>query len=105
MRLVKSLCLLKDSVNIVSCPTCARTLIDVVNISKELEDTYQDLKKSLRISILGCVVNGPGEAREADIGIFGFQKGVAKIYAKGKEYKTCNEHEIIKIIEELINEF
>ena len=104
-QILKSLCLLKDSVNIVSCPTCARTLIDVVNISKELEDTYQDLKKSLRISILGCVVNGPGEAREADIGIFGFQKGVAKIYAKGKEYKTCNEHEIIKIIEELINEF
>ena len=101
-QILKSLGLLKNSVDIISCPTCARTLIDVIGISEHLEHSFGDLQMPVKISVLGCVVNGPGEARESDIGVFGFQKGIAKIYLKGEEYITCNENEIINVVEKLI---
>ena len=94
-QILKSLGLLKNCVNIVSCPTCARTLIDVISISKELDKISEEYKKTMTISVLGCVVNGVGEAKAADIGIFGFKKGIAKIYFKGEEYITCNESDIL----------
>lgn len=104
-QILKSLGLLKNGINIISCPTCARTLIDVINISNIIDDKYQHITKPINISILGCVVNGIGEAQKNDIGVFGFQKGIAKIYRTGKEYKICKESEILSIIEELVDEF
>ena len=104
-QILKSLNLLKDCINIVSCPTCSRTLIDVIEISRDLEEYCESINKSLKISVLGCVVNGIGEAAEADIGVFGFKKGIAKLYIKGKEFKTIEESEIFSILKELIDEF
>lgn len=104
-QILKSLGLLKNSVNIISCPTCARTGIDVIGISKTLEEYSENIRKPLRISVLGCVVNGIGEAKEADIGIFGFSHGVAKIYLKGKELETIQSENVIKRAKKLIDEF
>ena len=102
-QILKSLGLLKNSVNIVSCPTCARTLIDVIGISKALEDYCGSVRRSLKISVLGCVVNGIGEAKNADIGIFGFKKGVAKIYVSGQEVDECPDSEVIEKVKKFIN--
>jgi len=104
-QILKSLGLLKNSINIISCPTCARTGIDVIGISKTLEKYSENIRKPLRISVLGCVVNGIGEAKEADIGIFGFSPGVAKIYLRGKELETIKSENIIEKAKKLINEF
>ena len=102
-QILKSLGLLKNSVNIVSCPTCARTLIDVIGISKALEDYCGSIRRNLKISVLGCVVNGIGEAKSSDIGIFGFKKGVAKIYIAGQEVDECPDSEVIEKVKKFIN--
>ncbi len=102
-QILKSLGLLKNSVNIVSCPTCARTLIDVIGISKALNEYCEYIKKDLKISILGCVVNGIGEAKHADIGIFGFQKGIAKLYINGTEVATIKESEVLAKVKKIID--
>lgn len=101
-QILKSLNLLKNSINMVSCPTCSRTLIDVIGISKNLENYCELIHKDLKISVLGCVVNGIGEAEDADIGVFGFKKGIAKLYIKGKEIKTIPESEIFENVKNLI---
>jgi (E)-4-hydroxy-3-methylbut-2-enyl-diphosphate synthase len=101
-RILKSLGLMKDCINIVSCPTCARANIDVSTIASDLESYCDSIKKSMRISILGCVVNGIGEAKQADIGIFGFQNGVAKIYVKGSEYATVQSEEVVEMVRKLL---
>ncbi|MDR0744646.1 MAG: flavodoxin-dependent (E)-4-hydroxy-3-methylbut-2-enyl-diphosphate synthase [Holosporales bacterium] len=102
-QILKSLKLLNNSVNVISCPTCSRTLIDVIEISNELEKALENVKKNLNISVLGCVVNGPGEAKEADIGVFGFKPKIAKIYLKGKEIGIYNEYEIVQTVQDLVN--
>lgn len=102
-QILKSLGLLKNSINIVSCPTCARTLIDVMGISKSLEDYCGSIRRNLKISVLGCVVNGIGEAKNADIGIFGFKKGIAKIYISGQEVDECPDNEVVEKVQKFIN--
>ncbi|MDR1233715.1 MAG: flavodoxin-dependent (E)-4-hydroxy-3-methylbut-2-enyl-diphosphate synthase [Holosporales bacterium] len=104
-QILKSLGMLKDSINIVSCPTCSRTLIDVVAISNELEAMAEDLRIPLKISVLGCVVNGPGEAMTADIGIFGFQEEYAKIIVRGVEYGTFHQNKVIEEVKKIIESF
>ena len=101
-QILKSLGLLKNSINIVSCPTCSRTLIDVIGIAKSLEDYCNSVRRSLKISVLGCVVNGIGEAKNADIGIFGFKKGIAKIYISGQEVDECPDSEVVEKIKKFI---
>lgn len=101
-QILRSLGLLKNSVNVISCPTCARTLIDVIGISNEIENFCNFLNKSIKISILGCVVNGIGEAQQSDIGVFGFKKGIAKLYLHGKEIETLNEEDIIPRIKSIV---
>ena len=61
----------KDGVNIISCPTCGRTSIDLIGLVEQVEQALQDCSKSINVAVMGCVVNGPGEAREADVGIAG----------------------------------
>ena len=75
--------LLKEGANIISCPTCGRTRIDLIGLVNQVDEALKDCKKPITVAVMGCVVNGPGEAREADIGIAGgdgwgmiFEKGV-----------------------------
>ncbi|MDD2413804.1 MAG: flavodoxin-dependent (E)-4-hydroxy-3-methylbut-2-enyl-diphosphate synthase [Eubacteriaceae bacterium] len=89
-------------VEIISCPTCGRTEIDLIGIAEEMNQRLAHVKKDLKVAVMGCVVNGPGEGREADIGVAGGHgKGV--LFKKGKIFKTVKESEIIDALIEEIN--
>ncbi|WP_302191486.1 flavodoxin-dependent (E)-4-hydroxy-3-methylbut-2-enyl-diphosphate synthase [uncultured Ruminococcus sp.] len=79
---------------IVSCPTCGRTRIDLVKTAKEVEVALEHVEKDIKVAVMGCVVNGPGEAREADIGIAGGD-GCAVLFRKGKVLRKVPETEIV----------
>lgn len=85
---------------LVSCPTCGRTQIDLIKYASLIEDYLYKVNKSFKIAVMGCIVNGPGEASDADIGIAGGNK-VAALFKKGKVVKTIKEE---NILEELIKE-
>ena len=93
-----------DGVEFVSCPTCGRTQIDLIRIANEVERHLKNVNKKIKIAVMGCVVNGPGEARDADIGIAG-GKGECLIFKKGVPFKKVPETvavaELIKEIEKL----
>lgn len=99
-EILKSLGLRKKGVNIISCPTCARCQVDLINMVKSVEKSFKSVIKPLNIAVMGCIVNGPGEAKEADIGLAG-GKGKVAIFRKGKILKTVPEHEAV---EELIQQ-
>lgn len=99
-EILKSLKLKTDGVNIVSCPTCARTNIDLIKIVELAEERLKAVDKNITIAIMGCVVNGPGEAKEADIGITG-GNGEGLIFKKGKIIKKVSEE---FLLDELMNE-
>lgn len=99
-EILKSLDILRDGIEIISCPTCARTNIDLLEIVKQAELMISPIKKNLKVALMGCAVNGPGEAREADIGIAG-GNGEALIFKKGKILKKVSED---KLLEELVSE-
>lgn len=82
---------LRDGVDVISCPTCARTCIDVAEIAQCVEAETRDWKETLTVAVMGCVVNGPGEAREADIGIAGGKTG-SVLFRRGAEpEKICGD--------------
>ena len=81
--ILKAVGLRKEGVNIVSCPTCGRTEIDLIGLANRVEAALKDCKKQLTVAVMGCIVNGPGEAREADIGIAG-GKDCGVIFVKGE---------------------
>ena len=85
----------KGGIEFVSCPTCGRTRINLIKIAKEAEEALKNCKKNLKIAIMGCVVNGPGEAKDADIGITG-SNGVGIIFKKGKIVKKVSEENLVK---------
>ena len=85
---------------IISCPTCGRTKIDLISIANQVEDAVKNIKKPIKIAVMGCAVNGPGEAREADVGIAGGD-GCAVIFKKGEIIKKVKEEEIVS---ELLSE-
>lgn len=100
-EILKSLNLREHGINFISCPTCGRTQINLINIAKELQEKLAYIKKPLKVAVMGCVVNGPGEAREADIGIAGGNKRVA-IFKKGEIIKTVpEENAVSELIEEI----
>ncbi|OLS01757.1 flavodoxin-dependent (E)-4-hydroxy-3-methylbut-2-enyl-diphosphate synthase [Tissierella creatinophila] len=99
-EILKSLGLLKGGLELISCPTCGRTKIDLINIVKEAEKKLEGIDKNLKVAIMGCPVNGPGEAKEADIGIAG-GNGEGIIFIKGKIVKKVKEE---KLLEELVKE-
>ncbi len=80
--ILKAAGLLKEGVNIISCPTCGRTRIDLIGLVNKVDEALKDCRKPLTVAVMGCVVNGPGEAREADIGIAGGD-GFGLIFEKG----------------------
>ena len=90
----KVLGLRKSGAEIVSCPTCGRTQIDLIPIANEVEKRLKNFKKPIKVAVMGCAVNGPGEAREADIGIAG-GKGEGLIFKKGEIIRKVKENEII----------
>ncbi|ABY92938.1 MULTISPECIES: flavodoxin-dependent (E)-4-hydroxy-3-methylbut-2-enyl-diphosphate synthase [Thermoanaerobacter] len=106
-QILRSLGLLKEGVEIISCPTCGRTKIDLIRLAEEVEKRTRNIKKPLKVAVMGCAVNGPGEAKEADIGIAGGD-GEGVIFKKGKVYKKVKEEELVeelmKEIEKLLEE-
>lgn len=84
----------RKGVQFVSCPTCGRTRIDLVKAAKEVENALKDIEKDIKVAVMGCVVNGPGEAREADIGIAGGD-GCAVIFKKGEVLRKVKEEDIV----------
>jgi len=99
-EILKSLGLRKKGVEIISCPTCGRCGIDLRGLATEVELRLREIDKPMKIAVMGCVVNGPGEAREADLGIAG-GKGIGILFRKGKIIKKIKEKELL---DELMNE-
>jgi len=93
---------LKEGIEFVSCPTCGRTQIDLIGIANQVEEALKDSKKNIKVAVMGCVVNGPGEAREADIGIAG-GNGVGLIFKKGLIIKKVKEEELVEALLEEID--
>lgn len=91
----------RKGIEIVSCPTCGRTEIDLITLAKEVEKEFKDKKNSIKIAVMGCVVNGPGEAKEADYGVAG-GKGVGVLFKKGAIVKQVKESEILIELKKLI---
>lgn len=95
--ILQSLGLRRFGVEIVACPTCGRTDIDLISLANEVEERVKHMKKDIKIAIMGCVVNGPGEAREADIGIAA-GKNVGLIFKKGEILKKVPESELLSAL-------
>ena len=99
-EMLKALGLREGGLEFVSCPTCGRTQIKLIEIANEVERRLEGINKDIKVAVMGCIVNGPGEAREADIGIAG-GKGEGIIFKKGEVIKKCKEEDLI---EELMKE-
>lgn len=100
MEILKDLGLRKKGLEIISCPTCGRTKIDLIEIVRKAQIKLSNIDKNLKVAIMGCPVNGPGEAKEADIGIAG-GNGEGLIFIKGEIIKKVKEEDLL---DELINE-
>lgn len=99
--ILKALDFEKSGVQFVSCPTCGRTRIDLVKIAGEAEQRLKDCKKNIKVAVMGCAVNGPGEAREADIGIAGGE-GCGLVFKKGEIlYKVPEDGLVDALVEEV----
>lgn len=98
-QILKAAGLLEEGVEIVSCPTCGRTDIDLIGIAKEVEERCAAVNKTIKVAVMGCVVNGPGEAKEADIGLAG-GKGVGIIFKKGELIRKVPESELVDVLME-----
>ncbi|MCI9647607.1 MAG: flavodoxin-dependent (E)-4-hydroxy-3-methylbut-2-enyl-diphosphate synthase [Lachnospiraceae bacterium] len=92
--ILRTLGLRKGGIEVVSCPTCGRTQIDLIGLANQVEDMVADIPLDLKVAVMGCVVNGPGEAKEADIGIAG-GVGEGLIIKRGEIYKKVKEVELL----------
>lgn len=95
--LLRAVGLRQDSPRLVSCPTCGRTAIDLIGIAGQVEERLQTVHKPITVAVMGCIVNGPGEAKEADIGIAG-GKGKAVIFRKGEVLCTVEEADAVEAL-------
>lgn len=100
MDILHSIGLVKDRPNLISCPTCGRTKIDLISLANRVEDRLRHIHKPIKVAVMGCVVNGPGEAREADVGVAGGD-GCAVIFRHGEILRKVPED---AIVEELMKE-
>lgn len=103
-EILRSLSLATRNVELIACPTCGRLEVDLFGIIRQLEERLEGVKKPVKIAVLGCVVNGPGEASEADIGIAA-GKGVAILYRKGEVIKRVKEEDIVQTIVDEVERF
>jgi len=99
-EILKTLGYIKEGIKFISCPTCGRTQINLIKIAEEVEKKLEKCEKNIKVAIMGCIVNGPGEAREADIGIAG-GNGEGLIFKKGIVIKKVKEE---NLVEELMKE-
>ncbi len=95
-------CGMGTGVEIVSCPTCGRTQIDLITLANQVEEILKDVDKPIKVAVMGCVVNGPGEAREADIGVAG-GKGEGLIFKKGEILRKVPENMILSELKKEID--
>ncbi|HEY6010465.1 MAG TPA: flavodoxin-dependent (E)-4-hydroxy-3-methylbut-2-enyl-diphosphate synthase, partial [Nitrospirota bacterium] len=104
-EIMKSLKVRQRGINIISCPTCGRTEIDIIGLASEVEKRLAHIREPLTVAVMGCVVNGPGEAREADVGVAG-GKGTGVLFKRGELPKKYSEQELadvlVKEVEEII---
>jgi (E)-4-hydroxy-3-methylbut-2-enyl-diphosphate synthase len=103
-EILRSLGLASRNIELIACPTCGRLEVDLFKIIRELEEKLTGIKKSISIAVLGCAVNGPGEASAADIGIAA-GKGVGILYRKGEMIKRVKESEIVSTILDEVKNF
>jgi (E)-4-hydroxy-3-methylbut-2-enyl-diphosphate synthase len=96
-EILKSLKIRQRGVNIISCPTCGRTEIDIIGLAEEVERRLMHVTEPLTVAVMGCVVNGPGEAREADVGVAG-GKGVGLLFKHGEIVKKFPEAELADVL-------
>ena len=100
-ELLRSLRIRERGPELISCPTCGRTRIDLFSLAEEVERVLQTMQSNLKVAVMGCVVNGPGEAKEADIGVAGGH-GTGIIFKKGVVFKKLPEAELLPaFLEEL----
>ena len=101
--ILKTLGLRKGGIEVVSCPTCGRTQIDLIGLAGKVEELVQDIDLDIKVAVMGCVVNGPGEAKEADIGVAG-GKGEGVLIKHGEIVRKMPESELLEALrEELLN--
>ena len=101
--ILRTLGLRKGGIEVVSCPTCGRTKIDLISLANQVENMVADIPLDIKVAVMGCVVNGPGEAKEADIGIAG-GVGEGLLIKKGEIVKKVKEEELLETLrEELLN--
>ncbi|MBQ9517535.1 MAG: flavodoxin-dependent (E)-4-hydroxy-3-methylbut-2-enyl-diphosphate synthase [Eubacterium sp.] len=98
--ILKAIGLKTDTPYLISCPTCGRTKIDLVGLANQVEERLRDVKKPIKVAVMGCIVNGPGEAKEADVGIAGGD-GCGLIFKKGEILRKVDED---KLLDELMKE-
>jgi (E)-4-hydroxy-3-methylbut-2-enyl-diphosphate synthase len=101
--ILESLDLRRESIRIVACPGCGRLQVDLIRLAQEVEERTRNIRKPLTVAVMGCAVNGPGEAREADIGIAG-GKGEGLLYVRGEVARKVPESKIVDALLELIEE-
>lgn len=101
-ELLRALRIRERGPELISCPTCGRTRIDLFSLAETVERHLQTMQSSLKVAVMGCVVNGPGEAREADIGIAGGH-GVGIIFKKGEIFRKVPEEELLAVFLEELN--
>ncbi|HSH26003.1 MAG TPA: flavodoxin-dependent (E)-4-hydroxy-3-methylbut-2-enyl-diphosphate synthase, partial [Massilibacterium sp.] len=102
-ELLKSFGLLSNAATLVSCPTCGRIEIDLISIANEVEDYISTIKAPIKVSVLGCAVNGPGEAKEADIGIAG-ARGEGLLFRHGKTIRKVPEDQMVEELKKEIDQ-
>lgn len=97
--ILKTLGLRKGGIEVVSCPTCGRTRIDLITLATEVENLVEQYDLDIKVAVMGCVVNGPGEAKEADIGIAG-GVGVGMLIKKGEIIRKVPENELLQVLKD-----
>lgn len=102
-EILKNFGLIKDMPTLVSCPTCGRTQIDLIPMAKEIEEFLKGIKSNIKVAVMGCAVNGPGEAREADVGIAG-GIGEGIIFKKGEIIRKVKEEDLVEELKKEIIE-
>jgi (E)-4-hydroxy-3-methylbut-2-enyl-diphosphate synthase len=102
-EILNSLGLRQHGPVLISCPMCGRCEVDIVRIARQVEKRLKKYKKFMKVAVMGCVVNGPGEAREADFGI-ACGKGIGAVFARGKEIRRVKENKLVETLFEVIDE-
>ena len=102
-EILKSLNLRERGPTIISCPTCGRCEIDIISMTKRVERKVRDIRAPIKIAVMGCVVNGPGEARDADVGIAG-GKGYGLLFRKGKIIGKVKERDLVAALLEVVHD-